>query len=563
MMRKLVSGGGVLALLTLGPGPVGAVDYIRGDVNSDGAVGISDGYALLGMLFGGLALPDCRDARDSNADGVVNITDAVMVLNHLYRGGQAPAEAAADGELGCAEYGTGSPLDDPQARLMVLSAESAGGTDGQATLIIGASHSTAIGGHSFDLHLPGDVFAGSQRGGIDLTDTFDGGFDGGIMDGDTFTHGLLLSFGGPARIPASDDVVPIYEIVVCLREGTAAGEYPINFTAAELADAASGRAIVPELIGGTLTVAADVTSTGDCTGHPNVDPDGPPREPPPPLKPAPPPFGPTNRAQNVSWRIDDADAAPGASIVLPFVVHSDGSFQGYSTSVDFDEDLLTATEIEVAWKIPGGDFEYGFGVFEFNNDNNTPGNGGVDEGFLIGAAVFSFDSEVSLPANKDVVALRYHFDVAPDAPDTTTQVRFLDGAQGRGQPVRNWAGSAGASVGIEFLESFVLVDCTLQIQAIVDITAFFLRGDANGDGNVDLSDAQHTLNYLFSGSQRPGCLDAADSNDDGRLDIADAINILQFLFLEEGPGTLPVPYPDEGEDPTPDGLGCSPITGVF
>ncbi len=440
-----------------------------------------------------------------------------------------------------------------RASLVILSAESAGGEDGQATLVIGASHSTAIAGHSFELHLPEDVYAGSERGGIDITDTIDHGFDTGRMVGDTFTHGFLTSLTDTVSIPASDDIVPIYELVVCLREGTAAGEYPINFTAAELIDAASGRAILPALVGGTLTVAADVTVTGDCTGGPNPNP-GP--------RPVPPDSGPTNKAENVSWRIADDTAAPGDSIVLPFIMHSDGGVQGYSMSVDFDEELLTATEIEAAWKIPGGDFEYGFSVLEFNNDNNTPGNAGIDEGFLIAAVVYSLGSDVALPANEDVEALRFHFEIGADAPDTATQVRFLDGAQGRGMPVRNIVTSGKESVGIDFLASFLLVDCTLQIEAIVDITTFFVRGDSNHDGDVDVSDAQHTLSYLFSATQRPACFDAADSNDDGSLDIADPINTLQFLFSEKGPDSLPMPYPDEGKDPTPDGITCSAISGI-
>lgn len=541
----------VIAVLAFAVERVDAVDFMRFDVNSDGELSISDPYALLSMLFRGVDPPNCADAWDFNADSAVGIADSVMALKHLFLGERGPSDAAADLERGCEEYGTGSPLDDPQASLVILSAESTGGEDGQATLVLGASHSTPIAGHSFDLHLPGEVFAGSERGGIDITgtsDPFNAGFDGGRTIGDTFTHGFLASIVGDVAIPASDDVIPIYELVVCLREGTVAGEYPIHLAAGEFVDAASGRAILPELVGGTLTVAADVIATGDCTDlGPRPDP-GP---------GAPPAFGPTNSAKNVSWRIDDATAAPGDSIAVPFVIQTDGNLQGYSTAVDFDEELLAATEIEMAWKIPGGDFEYGFSAFDFNNDNNNPGNAGVDEGFLTATVVFSFVSQVSLPANEDVVALRYRFNVNPEAPDTTTQVRFLDGGQAQGQPVRNVLTSKGASVGIGLLESFVLVDGTIRIESMV-----FVRGDSNGDGNVDLSDAQHTLNYLFSGAQRPACFDAADSNDDGQVDIADSITTLQFLFLDNGLDTLPMPYPDEGEDPTADGLTCSANTGA-
>ena len=44
----------------------------------------------------------------------------------------------------------------------------------------------------------------------------------------------------------------------------------------------------------------------------------------------------------------------------------------------------------------------------------------------------------------------------------------------------------------------------------------FIRGDANSDLMVDLSDAIYVLSYLFLGFAEPPCLKAADSNDSGR-----------------------------------------------
>jgi len=81
----------------------------------------------------------------------------------------------------------------------------------------------------------------------------------------------------------------------------------------------------------------------------------------------------------------------------------------------------------------------------------------------------------------------------------------------------------------------------------------FVRGDANGDSFVDLSDPIATLLHLFSGEDEPPCLDAADANDSGTLDLSDAIAVLAHLFLDGGP--LPPPNAP-GADPTPDGLDC-------
>ena len=81
------------------------------------------------------------------------------------------------------------------------------------------------------------------------------------------------------------------------------------------------------------------------------------------------------------------------------------------------------------------------------------------------------------------------------------------------------------------------------------------RGDARGDGVVDLSDAVFTLNYLFLGGSQPSCLDSSDTDDDGVVNIADGIGVLQFLFLGGEPPSSPGPYTC-GTDPTPDTLSC-------
>ncbi len=82
----------------------------------------------------------------------------------------------------------------------------------------------------------------------------------------------------------------------------------------------------------------------------------------------------------------------------------------------------------------------------------------------------------------------------------------------------------------------------------------FIRGDANMDGKVDISDAIATLGYLFLGGLERICLDAADANDDGEVNISDPIYLLEHLFLGGKPP--PPPYPEAGLDPTADELDC-------
>ena len=82
----------------------------------------------------------------------------------------------------------------------------------------------------------------------------------------------------------------------------------------------------------------------------------------------------------------------------------------------------------------------------------------------------------------------------------------------------------------------------------------FLRGDANGDGVIDISDAVFTLRYLFTAGVIPACLDAADSGDDGDVNISDAVDVLLELFSESG--HIAPPVGSCAADTTPDDLAC-------
>ena len=63
--------------------------FIRGDVNGDSGIDISDPITTLGYLFTGGSIT-CEKAADSNDDGGVNIADAIQLLSHLFSGTAAP-----------------------------------------------------------------------------------------------------------------------------------------------------------------------------------------------------------------------------------------------------------------------------------------------------------------------------------------------------------------------------------------------------------------------------------------------------------------------------------------
>ncbi|MBI4604856.1 MAG: hypothetical protein HY721_23075 [Planctomycetes bacterium] len=104
----------------------------------------------------------------------------------------------------------------------------------------------------------------------------------------------------------------------------------------------------------------------------------------------------------------------------------------------------------------------------------------------------------------------------------------------------------------------LVVLCILSAAASAPLLGFcdrFRRGDANGDGDVDLSDPVATLLFLFAGDAQVTCMDAADADDTGKVELTDAIYTLGHLFL--GTSAPPAPGPSEcGRDETSDPLGC-------
>ena len=82
----------------------------------------------------------------------------------------------------------------------------------------------------------------------------------------------------------------------------------------------------------------------------------------------------------------------------------------------------------------------------------------------------------------------------------------------------------------------------------------FKRGDATGEGEIDLGDALFILRFLYQSGPAPSCADAADANDDGQVAMADGLQLLNYLFLG---GVQPaVPFTACGPDGTADALDC-------
>tara|TARA_B100001750_G_C15521756_1_gene612205 strand:- start:999 stop:3248 length:2250 start_codon:yes stop_codon:yes gene_type:complete len=104
--------------------------------------------------------------------------------------------------------------------------------------------------------------------------------------------------------------------------------------------------------------------------------------------------------------------------------------------------------------------------------------------------------------------------------------------------------------------------------ASTDETNVFSRGDGNGDGSLELTDGIIVLNYLFTGGEAPGCMEAADADNDAQISLTDAVLILSYLFQGGNAPALPGPPgvntgcgPDTDVPGSPGDLGCDSYAG--
>ena len=94
-----------------------AQNFLRGDVNCNGAVNFIDAVHLSRALSTGVALPcNCDTANDANFDNAVDLADVIYLLNYATSGGAAPpapfpacGPPPAGTTLGCVSY-PGCPM---------------------------------------------------------------------------------------------------------------------------------------------------------------------------------------------------------------------------------------------------------------------------------------------------------------------------------------------------------------------------------------------------------------------------------------------------------------------
>ena len=532
---------GLLAPTTATAQTADTVEFTCGDTNFDGSVSLADVQFVLHMIFRpppeiAFGWPLCWAAVNVNGDDDVDLSDVVYLAEFLLDGGSPPHDVPTDTRHECNEVPVAPPVDDPDARLVILETQPdpAAGT---VTITIGLSSSHQLAGYRGVI--TGPFGAGDGIETEDLSETYINGFQSARMDGDRLVFGFLSSLREPSWIQPGP-VAPVLELVACLERGTVAGGYDLELVEGELVEALEGRSIAPALEGTSVELAAALATNAGCDPADAIEPASETTctaELPAPPEPDPenPPCG--GDEVSAEFSLGSGTLRPGAAVDIPFTTLTSHDMAGFSFSIAFDPGALILEEITPVHDRPDRapwDFE------RFNIDNET--------GRLSGAAVFSFRvAGQDAPANQENEMLSLRCSVAPTASPGPTMVAFDE----HGTGALNRVTVCGAGVTPEHANSFVFVNAAVEI--LPEVT-MFIRGDANGDELVDISDPRTTLDYLFLGRRRPFCFDAADSNDDGSVDLSDAIHTLNFLFL--GSEQMPAPYPEAGRDETDDGMSC-------
>lgn len=239
--------------------------------------------------------------------------------------------------------------------------------------------------------------------------------------------------------------------------------------------------------------------------------------------------------------VEDISADAGDTGV-PFTVVADHAvtLEGYTVVLEFDPAVLTVDAISTL----GTDAGALGAEFEVPTIDNTAG-------VVIHAVIIDFlppYAGLALPPGSGDTIAAGTFSVDAAASGTTS----LAPTDGLGSPPTD---NTFVSGGLSYPPSLVAGTVTIGSGPPPPSDPPFIRGDANRDGAVDVSDGTTVQNWIAGLAAEPPCLDAADANDDGTVDISDSVYLFDFLF--SGGSAPPSPYPLAGSDPTTDPLDCA------
>ncbi len=252
--------------------------------------------------------------------------------------------------------------------------------------------------------------------------------------------------------------------------------------------------------------------------------------------------------------VSSVEAYPGDTAVVDVFIETQEPLGSLQLAINFDESRLQFIQAHRLLEIAApGDVVNPAPPqgAAFNNENRLVGNQ-AEEGWVY----LELDAHgITFEPGENTALIALEFWIPEDAPDGFANVEFsgvgaktiddevvplyinqvfsdADFVEGMPIPPENFVGG-----GVK----------------IIGEVGFFMRGDANYDKKLDISDPIFTLSYLFAEGEKHPCEDSGDANDDGALDITDPIFALEKMYLTGG--HFPAPH-KWGRDPTSDRLGC-------
>ncbi len=170
---------------------------------------------------------------------------------------------------------------------------------------------------------------------------------------------------------------------------------------------------------------------------------------------------------------------------------------------------------------------------------------------------FNAGSDPNFPAGEDQLVATLSVAIASCADMGFAPIEFADGVIVPDVP-ESLADRMAPAHNLVFQGDVAYRPVLVSDGAGVEVRRGFIRGDANKDDGVDLSDPVFLLSYVFLGGDAPPCMDAGDANNDTNVDVSDPVWLLNYLF--QGGPQPSEPFPQAGVDPSDDGsgsLGCA------
>lgn len=248
---------------------------------------------------------------------------------------------------------------------------------------------------------------------------------------------------------------------------------------------------------------------------------------------------------NYSLVASDEVGAPGTSATVEITMDNPEAAEGFSFGLLHDNAVAQLTAINEGAASAATNGGSGADFFFGNIAPALPA--GASGGGFVGAVISLSPPFDAIPLGTDQVIATFVYSLG-GASGTMTDVVFSD--QVGNPPVATVISVNGGA------EVPATTDGSIEVVGIA--VPNFIRGDANDDGELNVSDVVFLAKWLFGVGPTGTCDSAGDVNDNGVLDaIADPMFLLTYLF-QSGPAPA-APGLVCGPDGTPDSLTCGPV----